>query len=130
MNDKVKQFLKGFAKYSLIVIVICFAVFTYFLYNPPAFVINFIRTQAELQVLKATDLHTSIDRISTLRLGFFQQTAVTEGIIIRKNNTLKAPYFIKSEKLELKFNALSFLIFGAEKATLRLDIKSPIIDLA
>jgi hypothetical protein len=129
MNEKLKEILKKFGKYALLLFIIGFAVLTYFLYNPPAFVITFIRQQAELQILKATDLYTSIDRISALRLGFFQQTAVAEGITILKDNTLRAPAFIKSEKVEIKFNVLSFLFLGAGKSELRLDIKRPIVDL-
>ncbi len=129
MKDKITQIFKKFAIYIIILVVLVFSTLTYFIYNPPAFIISEIRKQAEVQILKATDLYASIDRISTLRLGLFHQTAVAEGITILKNNNLRAPIFIKSEKLEIGFNVISFLIWGAEKSTLALNIIKPVVNL-
>ncbi|MFN8575745.1 MAG: hypothetical protein U0354_02700 [Candidatus Sericytochromatia bacterium] len=127
--DRLKKVLKNIVKFILPVFLVGFSILSYFIYNPPAFIIEMIRKQAEVQTLKATDLYTKVDKISRLRLGLFHQTAIAEGITVLKNNKTNAPKFIDSNKLEIRFNLLSFLIYGAEKSTLELNIIKPVVNM-
>lgn len=129
LMSKAKTVLKKVVKYVAPVLIIGFMGVVYIIYNPPAFLIELIRKQAEIQVLKATDLYTSVDKITKLRLGLFKQTAVAEGITILKNNTTTAPKFLTSNTLEINFNVLSFFLFGPEKSTLELKIVKPVVDM-
>lgn len=126
---KEHKVLKNILKYGLVIFFIGFGTLVYFMYNPPAFLIELIRKQAEVQTLKATDLYTKVDKISSLRLGLFHQTAVAEGITVLKNNTTTAPKFIDSNKLEIRFNLLSFFLYGPEKSTLELKIIKPVVNI-
>ncbi len=129
MEEKSKNRLKKILKYATFVILAGLLVLFYLVYNPPAFILELVRKQAELQVLKATDLYTKVDKVSKLRLGLFHQTVVTNGITILKNNNPNAPKLLTSETLDINFNLLSFLILDPDKSTLELKIIRPVVDI-
>ncbi|GIW23113.1 MAG: hypothetical protein KatS3mg068_2120 [Candidatus Sericytochromatia bacterium] len=101
-----------------------------YLFNfPPNFILEYIKNETENQIIKSTNLYANIEKISSLRFGIFEQKAIAENIVILKGNNYKKDIFIKSKKLEIKFNLLFLLFNKIDKLKININIIEPNINL-
>lgn len=122
--------LKKYLLPATVTFVITFGTALYVLYNPPQFLIEYVKNTAETQFQQYTQLVLSTQKFSGLSVSPFNQFISLDGLEILNGNNFKSSQLIKAKNIQVGFNTFRYLFGDPSKSKLVLKIDEPEIYLS
>lgn len=123
---RVKKYLLS----TISVLVLASGTGLYLLYNPPEFLVTYIKNTAEIQFKNYTQLVLNTKKISGFSITPFTQYVALDGLEILNGNNFNSSKLVKSKSIKVGFNVFTYLFSDPSNSKLILKIDEPEIFLS